>query len=115
MPLEARIAPEPVCQTFPFDKRNKTGLYKLRITGVRELRGCLVQGGYELGLYTASELPHMEGLGKTEICHSVKQEIRSLMAFARCSQKVSMAANLTEINVPLLKRTPDGKWANAVN
>ena len=64
VPFEARIAPEPVCQTFPFDKRSKTGLYKLRITGVRELRGCLVQRGYELGLYTASELPKTEGPGK---------------------------------------------------
>ena len=64
VPFEARIAPEPVCQAIPFDKRSKTGLYKLRITGVRELRGCLVQWGYELGLYTASELPNLEGPGK---------------------------------------------------
>ena len=42
----------------PFDERSKPGLYKLCITGVRELGGCLVQRGYELGLYTASELPN---------------------------------------------------------
>ena len=41
----------------PFDERSKPGLYKLCITGVRELGGCLVKRGYELGLYTASELP----------------------------------------------------------
>ena len=45
----------------PFE--SKPGLYKLRITGVRELGGCLVQRGYGLGLYTVSELPNTEGPG----------------------------------------------------
>ena len=48
----------------PFDERSKPGLYKLCITGVRELGDCLVQRGSELGLYRASELPHVEGRGK---------------------------------------------------
>ena len=48
----------------PIDERSKPGLYKLCITGVRELGGCLVQRGYELGLYTASELTNTEGPGK---------------------------------------------------
>ena len=97
------------------DAATPTRAVQACITGVRELGGCLVQRGYELGLYTASELPKTEGLGKTEICRSVKQEIRSLMACARCSQKFSMAANLTELNVPHAKRTPDGNRAKAAN
>ena len=45
----------------PFDERSNPGLYKLCITGVRELGGCLVQRGFILGLYTAGELPNSEG------------------------------------------------------
>ena len=48
----------------PDGERSRPGLYKLCITGVRELGGCLVQRGYELGLYTASELPKTEGPGE---------------------------------------------------
>ena len=111
-------------------RKKQTRAVQACLTGVRELEGCLVQRGYELGLYSkrGRSSPNRVGLaiqpastliwkalGKTEICRSVKQEIRSLMPFARRSHKGSMAANLTEINVPLLKRTPDGKWANAAN
>ena len=99
----------------PFDERSKPGLFNLCITGVRELGGCLVQRGYKPGRYNkGSRSSHNRGdvarrpastpigkaLGKTEICRCVKQEIRILMAFARCSHKGNKAANLTEINVP---------------
>ena len=99
----------------PDGERSRPGLYKLALPASESWGVVLYRGGMNWGCTQPASSQKRKALGKTEICRSVKQEIRSLMACARCSQKFSMAANLTELNVPLPKRTPDGNWANAAN
>ena len=99
----------------PFDERSRPGLYKLALPATESWGVVLYRGGMNWGCTQPASSQKRKAPGKTEICRSVKQEIRSLMACARCSQKFSMAANLTELNVPHAKRTPDGNRAKAAN
>ena len=99
----------------PSDERSRPGLYRLALPASESWGVVLYRGALNWGCTQPASSQIWKALGKTEICRSVKQEIRGLMACARCSQKFSMAANLTELNVPLPKRSPDGRWANAAN
>ena len=50
----------------PFDERSRPGLYKLALPASESWRVVLYRGGMNWGctLYTASELPDLEGPGK---------------------------------------------------